>query len=249
MRELYKRLTEAIAANHASIREPRVTFFWPLTGCSTGRKLLLVGRAVNGWTDGWAPSTLSESEVRASALERCMVASAGAEGNDPMSWVVDHWGTGLGYNTKTSAFWCVAREAVGQLGLANTDGQSWPSSIDWTNLCKVSPEEGRNPSASLERAQWQLCLEIFHRELELSRAAAVLFLTGWDWASPFLPELNEVALPASNRYVERAGVLLQQGRVPTPVVVAKHPERKPRAPFVAELAAAWRACADNCQLT
>ncbi len=75
--------------------------------------------------------------------------------------------------------------------------------------------------------------------------APTVLLTAWDWAKSFLPALHEIELPSSNRHVELAGLLRRQNCSSTPVVVAKHPERKARAPFVAELAAAWRACADN----
>lgn len=113
MRELYDRMLGAVAAQHERIREPLITAFWPMTGSATEEKLMLVGRAVNGWGAGFAPSALLDPEVRATTIECCQLGSTGKEGRDPVLWVTDAWGSSTTYNTKRSSFWCMARTAVG----------------------------------------------------------------------------------------------------------------------------------------
>jgi hypothetical protein len=109
----------SVGRNANRLSDGEVTGFLAIRGDYYDEKLMVVGRAVNGWTEGIAPRGMIEQ----SALEKYAAAVFdGVTGNGgcPMRWVTDCWGSSNGdYNTKQSAFWRVIRAVVGELSIAN----------------------------------------------------------------------------------------------------------------------------------
>ena len=73
----------------------------------------------------------------------------------------------------------VTRETVGRLGIADISTRSWPSTLCWTNLYKISPFAGGNPSRSLADAQLDKCIQILKIEVSDWKPRRLLFLTGY----------------------------------------------------------------------
>jgi hypothetical protein len=111
-------------------------------------------------------------------------------------------------------------------------GPEWSSQLCWTNLFKVSPAQGRNPSGTLRRAQQTGCAELLAQELLEWQPERVLVLTGWSWFAPFASRLGvdvrQVGTSADP--VEAVGA---SGACRW--VIAKHPERKPEDAAVEQI--------------
>lgn len=221
------------------LRTPEVTGFLAMSGQAYDGGLMVIGRAVNGWTDGISPKDLSlpTNITKYAALVQESVAGGG---ECPMSWVTSSWGAAEGYNPAHSAFWRCVRNITKDLNIVDSECANWSSHLVWSNLYKLSPAEGGNPNDRLCDAQRQGCLELFKLELRTYRPSRVLFLTGMDWANPFVAgaqlQNNEDFM-----LVERYGRIRLEDGADVQCVVAVHPQGKPEADWVREVLAAFDA--------
>jgi len=223
------------ALGHQASRLPasEISGFLAMAGQNYKGALMVVGRAVNGWTDGIIPAALCEAAAASQYAAHVQQKSASGIGECPLRWVTAHWGALRAYNTRRSAFWRSIRSVVQGLGIADVEGTDWTSHLVWSNLYKVSPASGGNPSNVLCDIQFPGCTELLNLELRTYRPSRVLFLTGADWAVPFLStiELNETA---GFRYVERIGLCDR-----AQYVIAAHPQGKPGNVWVHEVLTAF----------
>lgn len=209
-----------------------ITGFLAMAGQSYDGALMVVGRAVNGWTDSVLPAALCEpAEVDryATHVQKSVAGSACC----PMRWVATCWGSRDDYNTRRSAFWRSIRKVVAGLGIADIASDGWPSRLVWSNLYKVAPAEGGNPGNVLGDIQCAGCVELLSLELQIYRPSRVLFLTGSDWAAPFL-SMYKFEKTAGFQYVEQAGVIGGAR-----CLVAAHPQGRPEDAWTGEVLAAF----------
>jgi hypothetical protein len=129
-----------------------LTAFASMTGERFAGELVVVGRAPNGWRVKYAPDELLEASALERIVDETLQSSRGGERETrcPMLWVSSEWVNSEqgGYATSRSAFWRVSRAVVGRLGVADIGKPSWPSYLAWSNLYRVAPYSGGNPSAS-----------------------------------------------------------------------------------------------------
>jgi len=216
--------------------------FLAMEGSRYQRELMVVGRAVNGWGCGFVARDL-QNPAAANAFANQVLAGVNGSGPRPMLWVTDHWQNAARdqYNSARSAFWRVIREVTSLLGVADPEDPAWPSHLVWSNLYKVSPNGAGNPNSRLAEVQLPGCIKLLDLELATYQPRRLLFLTGRDWAEPFLGPLG--FCPASNpdtRWVEAAGTVTHAGSSETTmVVVAKHPQCKPEGDWVREVVGAF----------
>ena len=232
-RELFaSKVLSAIGRQAERLASSEITGFLAMAGHAYDHDLMVVGRAVNGWTEGIAPGQLSTG-AEADRYARLVQESVRGNGACPMRWVTDGWGAGQGYNTKRSAFWRSIRSVVQGLGIADVQAPDWPSHLVWSNLYKVSPAGGGNPSNVLCDIQFSGCAELLNLEFRTYRPSRVLFLTGADWVAPFLStcELKE---GAQFHYVERVAFCDN-----THYVIAAHPQGKPEEVWASEVLTAF----------
>ena len=211
----------------------RLSVFVASRGQRYSGALMVVGRAVNGWKE------ISPTEISSPDRRRRYVSTLSGVQDDqcPMQWVRDSWGKRGGYNTARSAFWRVIKDVM--RSCAPAARRDWPSHLVWSNLYKVSPSEGGNPSGQLQQVQLEGCKALLKLEIESFAPARLLFLTGWDWAAPFLTESDVDRTPLGT-HVQATGhwpVGERQSRV----VVANHPQGKPHKEWVSEVLAAFEA--------
>ena len=211
-----------------------------MAGCLYARTLMVVGRAVNGWTDGVLPQHLAAS-THAECYSCDVLDSVNGDGQCPMRWVTDRWGNANGYSTRRSAFWRAIRGVVARLEIADVEQDSWPSHLVWSNLYKIAPVEGGNPGATLCRIQLDGCRELFDLELTTYRPSRLLLLTGGEWASPFLSDFDGAPRDVAGfSHVKGFGILtIVPGKEAIRYVVAAHPQGKPGDPWVAEVCSAF----------
>lgn len=224
---LHRRLLTDAHASLSHRPQPKLTLFAPCIGSKYDGKLMVIGRAVNGWIEEF-DLTEAGTEARRDAIIELVTANPDGDAPCPMGWVVDRWGVNEKgrYNTKRSAFWRVIKQVAAGIGL---DGDDWSSYLAWSNLYKVSPFEGGNPSERLCRAQRPARIELLRWELETYKPKRVLVLTRWNWFGEMAEGIG------FNAETVTEGALVEAvGRIgDAQVVVAKHPQGKPEGEMVA----------------
>jgi hypothetical protein len=213
-----------LLAGLRKIGEPQnsqaLTLFAARAGSLQRGELMVVGRAVNGGDICFKASELDER--RQGELLDKLCAEAMPEGRDPLGWVGRGWGSKTEYNTRRSQFWRVIR-AVSLALIPDASPVDWYSHIVWTNLYKVSPHQTGNPSGDLLRNQLPACVDLLSTEIEHWNPRRVLFLTGLEWARPFLSKLGCVVdAPGTGAIIEATTTLGGKD-----VIVAPHPQGKP----------------------
>jgi hypothetical protein len=228
----------AVGRDAAQLLPFEVTGFLAMAGHLYDRRLMVIGRAVNGWADGILPSALA-SPSAVESYANLVRASVIGHGGCPMRWVTDGWGNRQGqYNTRRSAFWRVIRGVVGGLGIADVEDRSWPSHLVWSNLYKVAPCKGGNPGGRLCAIQQTGCMDLFRLELRTYAPSRLLLLTGAGWAAPFLANyaLQHIA---GTRYVERIGSVQLDSERQLRCVVAAHPQGTSETDWIREVVDAY----------
>ena len=236
-RILEKKILRFVGETADQLPEEKIVGFMATKGDLYNRKLMVVGRAVNGWTDDTIlPSQLAERDKRRRYSK--IVKRNSSKGNFsedardcPMKWVQDDWQNPEGYRTIDSAFWRVIRQIMEGLNIA-FEADPWPSHLVWSNLYKVAPAEGGNPRNRLCHVQLKGCKSLFDTELNIYRPSRLLLLTGWDWAGDFVK--SDCRTHRNAGFVEATG-----RRRRTRIVVAKHPQGKPEAEWVTDVLAAF----------
>lgn len=212
-------------------RNGELTSFAGMKGSKGGGGFLVIGRAVNSWETRFKAEELVENRLR-EVLSETFAPNRWYK-NDPTLWVSDCWKAKKpDYSTKRSAFWRVAREVIKQLEIADVTESGWPSHLAWSNLYKISPASGGNPSGALMEVQREKCFEILKEEITMWNPERVLFQTGYCWAEPFLKYLGFIrADRKAGKPVEARGHIFN-GAV---VAVGPHPQGKREKPLVDSL--------------
>ncbi len=234
---LEKKILRSVGEAADQLPQEEVVGFMATKGNLYNRQLMVVGRAVNGWTDNTIlPSQLAEPDKRrrySKIVERN--SSKGNFSEDakdcPMKWIKDYWQNPNPncYNTRRSAFWRVILKVMEGLEIA-AENDPWPSYLVWSNLYKVAPAQGGNPDNGLCCIQLEGCKSLLDTELNIYRPSRLLLLTGWDWAGDFVK--------SDCRTHDNAGFVEATGRRrKTRIVVAKHPQGKPEAEWVTDVLA------------
>lgn len=214
-----------------------VTGFLAMSGQAYDGGLMVVGRAVNGWTEGIRLDHLCMPD-KVTQYAALVQESVAGNGECPMSWVADGSGSTEGYNTRRSAFWRCIRNVSMDLNIVDFECEDWPSHLVWSNLYKLSPAAGGNPNNILREAQLPGCVELFKLELRTYRPSRVLLLTGADWAAPFITEAN-LQENENCHYVKKYGRYQLKDGLETQCVIAVHPQGKPEADWVREVVTAF----------
>jgi len=187
-----------------------------------GDGIMFCGRATNDWiTQSKDLDILMPDEFKdLSQPERIFNRS------DQMKWLTQT----KPYNPNRSAFWRVIRKTV-----TPKYGDDWYKHIVWSNLCKMSFDEG-NPSDGLYYAELDACCKILEVELEIFNPKHIVLLTGYAWAIDFLTYLNKDVKPTpiASKSWDAYKVIVYQinGRY---FFLSEHPQGKDEASHVKTL--------------
>ena len=237
-RELFASKILSVVGEHAKeLGSTELTGFLAMKGHAYDGGLMVIGRSVNGWRVTITPDKLRSSDEVNRFARAVQESVNGKDGKCPMLWVTELWGAREDYDTKHSAFWRCIRKVVQELDIANVEDANWPSHLVWSNLYKLSPAEGGNPGSRLREIQFPGCIELLKLEIQIYRPSRVLFLTGIDWAEPFLKKVFEMAQfqDIKSTYVERVG-----DAHGTRFVIAVHPQGKEEKKWVEEVVKAFK---------
>jgi hypothetical protein len=247
-KQLLNGLLEAIAVQGKQLPRRRLTAYFPIKGRKSEGDLMIVGRSPNGWSDGWLPKEMTQADTREKIVKQT-IASSNNGGRCPMLWVTDNWGSDKRghYNAARSAFWRISRAVVSGLGLADGNNADWPSYLMYSNLCKIAPYMGGNPSNFLCEIQRPICNKMLAEEMEEWKPRRILFLTGLDWLEWFLEGSSELRIISRGRkhrddaLVQLSGAIqARDNGFKAQFTVCRHPQGKPEAPMVAGIIRAFR---------
>jgi hypothetical protein len=233
MAEILDELVQAIAASSPEAADECLTTHFPMKGRAYSRELMVVGRAVNGDKTCWKPNEAQSPEWRSQRIDEWIKKGTSDE-RCPLEWVGRAWGRieqGK-RNSKMSAFWRV----VGEVSRSLTgNAENWWSHLVWSNLYKVAPSKGWNPSSGLRRTQKPFCKKHLAEEFRLWKPKRILFLTGWNWARSFIRSVGNPIRTEVEGLVQWAGNLEFPDGTLSQVVVCVHPMGKPEDQLVREV--------------
>jgi hypothetical protein len=217
------------------IDNKKLSGFFPLIGSEfeiSPARLMVCGRAVNGWRYSWNPSEGADSILN----KIFRVPDADGQIGCDMNWLQrsreKHRETlgKDGYNYKKSPFWMGIQEVVCALDAVPASGvNSWQKRVAWTNVYKISPANGGNPDHFMRANQLEHCKNILAKEIDGLKPKHLLCITG-DWGKKIL-EHNGIVIGESKGLVRYAG-LHRQSYGNLKVVVADRPEGKKRDKWV-----------------
>lgn len=150
---------------------------------SSAVKLLLVGRAVNGW------SQFSIDSAEDFAKDAIMQFE-----DEALEWVYDEMkgclGNGNGYFLNKSPFWRTSKEIWKKISnnanYIDSASDKWTDYIAWSNLYKVAPHDTGNPTTTMRNNQLEACREILAAEVRTLTPTHILFVTGYEgWFDEF----------------------------------------------------------------
>lgn len=160
----------------------------------TDVRLMLVGRACNGWEDDTLRN-LSLEEYSRKAEE---------EWNSPRrwDWIEDRGGSlyslhDSSYCVSRSPFWDYSKSIWERLTGKSGDG-IWMRDILWTNLYKISPPRTGNPDEGYINAEKGACIDILREEIRSFSPTHMLFITGFDWFKDFSGIFDEYSQTGRN---------------------------------------------------
>ncbi|EIP97787.1 hypothetical protein OpiT1DRAFT_02235 [Opitutaceae bacterium TAV1] len=230
IQKIYRNLFNNLERDtQGDLRKKELTALYYYKGRNYNGELLVVGRAVNGWTkESYRINQLKQQGVIRKIFEEIIPPK-----DDCLSdWVQECWENRdrKGYNTKRSAFWRTIKGIVNKSNISNEE--DWASSIVWSNLYKISPFEGGNPSNSLCERTRKDCINILKAEIEVLNPRRIVFLTGSDWFGDFEEELEFKDDRAKRHPIEKSGKIFNGAQI----VVLPHPQGKKEKPLIDSVA-------------
>ncbi len=194
--------------------------------------LLIIGRATNEWDPVWTVEEAVDLE-RARAIAKTAYR---ADSPCPLDWITYMWRKlpGQRYATSSSSFWRAVKRMLENVDADATLDPKWSGRLAWTNLYKIAPASGGNPDKRLQQLQRTHCEQILIEEVEAFSPSRVLFMTGLDWAKPFLAPLQIEFAATGKGHAQAVGKLPTGARV----VVATHPQGKRTGEWLPEVAEA-----------
>jgi hypothetical protein len=233
-------IADTIGRSHHMLPSGEITGFMAMVGQTYQRDLMVVGRAVNGWRAECTPEALT-IQANLQQFVQDVLDNVTDQASCPMRWVSTAWGNTQYYNTRRSAFWRAIRRVVGALNIADIEDAAWPSYLIWSNLYKIAPAAGGNPSAMLCSLQLNGCISLLEEEFQTYRPKRLLFLTGIGWAGPFVKRLApSLTVVPDFRYVQAVGKTLENNHDASTIVVAVHPQGKLEGSWVQEVVEAFQ---------
>lgn len=139
-------------------------------------RLMVVGRAVNGWDRFSSETCVSlkatvDMVMQQKACFEHVVAEEGIEQED-----------GSRYYYSRSRFWKLIRNILEECG----EGENFHQKIVWSNLYKVAPRVTGNPAWSLVKPQMKTHIDLLLDEIRAYKPTHILFVTGMDYINPWM---------------------------------------------------------------
>lgn len=189
-------------------------------------KLMVVGRAVNGWqieTDSCVDLErtvgfiLDQKKPFADIVKREGIPDIEHPEKRPYRYI-------------TSQFWKLTKLILEQYGDSEggnwyDDPKRWNERVVWSNLYKVAPRNGRNPDFKFIKPQIEAYIDIVEKEIQLYQPRRILFMTNSDYFIPWKRKKSFADI--MENYVPRDGFVVATASYgDSKVVVCKRPDYK-----------------------
>jgi len=213
----------------------KLAHFVPMEGTEYRKnqvRLLIIGRAVNGWADTNAKNEKDYEKEISNELTH--------KGFD---WVIEENGTlynkdgdNKGDYCLSSPFWNVSKRIYECLTNTEATGK-WVENIAWTNLYKIAPTNTGNPYGEMIKIQKRECIDMLKAEIEYFEPTHILAMTGWQW---WMENFKEIFEKLEEIKTEGKKYLEYVGRIGNiPIAVACRPEWKPKEEYVSDVMKAF----------
>lgn len=202
-------------------------------------RLFVIGRAPNGW---WLHLPCGSAQVFAEEANR-QFDSIGFQwiANPEESFNSLHNASGTCYLSK-SPFWKVAHGIWCKL--YKSDKDDFIKRIAWSNLYKIAPKDGGNPTTGMCKKQFKACYDILKEEIRTYRPTHILIISGYkhwyawegyDFSNIFICNQDLVSNNENKTiFVEGTAKFNLDGEL-IPVVITCRPEGRKEDPFVKEV--------------
>lgn len=172
-------------------------------------RFMLIGRAVNSWTEYKCVDEGRDSFIAASMRnlrneENALDPDCKNEhrGKDRFEWIKTNKNTAVNayrpnidnmnfeldkpYRVSASALWSYPKEVWSRLyGKTQNWEERWFENIVWSNLYKIAPEKGKNPDEDDQLIQREACIELLNEEIQYFKPTHILVVSGYDWFECF----------------------------------------------------------------
>ena len=181
------------------------------------KELLLIGRAHNG-------IDLSDEEAIFVPEKHNSKNVFNHEIDDTStSWLKDY--------KITSCFFRICKKYLLKKGYDKSD---WADNFVWSNIMKISPAKGGNPTDKEWKIQLEGCKKLFKQEIDYFSPKLVLMLTDFNWAYDFIKslEINPDKTEITNRHKFIKGKYFYNDST---ILVFERPEGKEEEKFVKKI--------------
>lgn len=173
--------------------------FFPSCGSTKKEniKFIIYGQAQNKWTPNFHINEDFSPNILKKAIEWSNIPDDGNQ--NPIDWINKEWYKATrkyGYHPHRSFFWKVSYKLIncynnGIKHLPDEDTKSldsddWCNYLIWSNLMKIAPADGGNPTGPDWNSQLTTAIKLFEEEISEINPAYVILLTNWDWAEAFI---------------------------------------------------------------
>lgn len=164
-------------------------------------KLLVIGRATNGW-------------------------------KEPVKNAFEELLENVKYNIKRSAFWRMAIKVLLQKNdLEEDDISNNIQKLAWTNLYKLAPKNGGNPSNRSMENQYEDCVNELKKEFKSLKPHVAILFTGENWFNDFRDIFSDCKEVGKNNVV----LTCKFNDTNTKVIVCNHPQGKKETELLSEI--------------
>ena len=231
--ELYQKMEQ-------SLKEYSLATLVPMRGSryeSQEVKLMVIGRALNGWFKPNKDCINESSKYVKDAMEKLTR-------EDRFVWMQDKEENG---NAIIRPFWNYTKDVLKHLRNCDDIEADWYETIAWANLFPISFNSKGNPSNALKYAQFPVAKKLLQEQITFFNPSHVLIISGWeDWFVlqkskkyqfnenvQFLPDVNKKCV--DDEVVKGSGIFGN-----SLVVVTRRPEFYNKEKFVNAVIAAFK---------
>lgn len=173
--KIFKDLYNSLFADIEKYKKDCLSTLVPMKGKqydSEKKKLMIVGRATNGWGE--------LKDITNGPDQYSRIAWKNLNDTKRFKWIDEEKAKKeKRYNIESSPFWSYSKAVLKELRGSIPD-TGWYQYILWSNLFPVSYSDEWNPSETLKRIQFDSARKLIKEQIRYFKPTHVLIMTDWD---------------------------------------------------------------------